>query len=97
MRHETYEYIQHGVWNRRQELLDEARYLHIAGRAVREARQARIERSDPANTRLSPTFVSAATRGLEQAWRAAVGRVGTVMVNAGHRLESLACRAANLS
>ena len=85
MQRETIEYIQTGIWNRQGELLSEARAVHFAARAAREARSVDGARRQG--------WVVAA-RAVESAWRSGVGRVGSGMVSVGRRLEGLACRAA---
>ncbi len=85
MQRETIEYIQTGIWNRQGELLSEARAVHLAARAAREARSAAGARRQG--------WVAVARAG-ESAWRSVVGRLGSGMVSVGRRLEGLACRAA---
>lgn len=85
MQRESIEYIQMGIWDRQGELLEEARAIHAARRAVRE--------SGAAPTAGWPTMRAVARR-VEGAFRSTVGSLGSALVHAGRRLEGLACRPA---
>lgn len=95
MRHESYQFIQTGAWDRQPELLREARMLHRAKQAVREATA--IARSGSAANAADLTRLANAWRlqGVARAsrpalsWRTAAARMGTSLVTFGRRLECL--------
>ncbi|HZJ08382.1 MAG TPA: hypothetical protein VFD39_01680 [Trueperaceae bacterium] len=101
---ETRQFSVTGMWDRQQELLNEAQRLHVANRAVRDAKASLASRRRAVNTSVdtaveAPTSPGARhrvapgrTRRVRPAWRAAAGRVGSSLVIVGKRLEGLAVR-----
>src|SRR5690554_532431 len=91
----------HMLWpvTRHKELIAEARQIHVAARAVREARK--VERQGPESQ--GPVVTSVAKRGApphqlralgsppsrRTAWRSAAWRMGHSLVAVGRRLERL--------
>lgn len=105
MLRETREYTVIGGWNRQKELLEEARRLHVASRAVREARAAKAGKNGLARLGVARHGAAPGRVGTRRAghaarpsrsrpvWRTAAARMGTSLVAVGKRLEHLGRRA----